>query len=47
MEVDFDPVGAEELDFRDNLGANYLRSPFLFEPLGDWIGRLSEPFAPN
>ena len=35
MEVTFDPVGAEELDFKDNLGAECLRSLFLVEPLGD------------
>ena len=35
MEVDFDSVGAEELDFGDDLGADCLQSPFLVEPLGD------------
>ena len=35
MEVEFDPVEAEELDFGDDLGADCLRSSFLVEPLGD------------
>ena len=35
MEVAFDPVGAEELDFEDDLGEDCLRSPFQVEPLGD------------
>ena len=47
MEVDFDPVGVEELDFGDDLGADCLRSPFLVEPSGDLIRRLSKPFSPN
>ena len=47
MEVAFDHVGVEELDFEDDLGADCSRSPFLVEPLGDWIGQLSEPFALN
>ena len=38
MEVDFDPVGVKELDFGDDLGVDYLQSPFLVEPLGDLIG---------
>ena len=47
MAVDFDLVGVEELDFGDDLGADCLRSPFLVEPSGDLIGRLSEPFSPS
>ena len=47
MEVDFDPIGVEELDFGDDLGADCLQSSFQVELSGDWIGQLSEPFAPN
>ena len=47
MEVEFDPVGVEELDFGDDLGVDCLLSPFLVEPSGDLIGRLSEPIVPS
>ena len=47
VEVDFDPVKAEELDFGDDVGADCLQFPFLVKPSGDLIGRLSGPVAPS
>ena len=32
MEVDFDPVRVQELDFGDDFGVDYSLSPFLVGP---------------
>ena len=39
MVVSLDPVGAEELEFEDDSGVDYSRSPFQAKLLADWIGQ--------